>query len=122
MARRTKEEWNQLVMECRQSGLSDRQWCLQNDIPHTTLYYHIRRMRNDACESVPLASTIKAPVVQDVVEITFQDEPVVKPSVVEMDMCAPAIVMDMNGLSIQIYNTASKATVANTLLAIKEIC
>ena len=29
----------ELVMQCRKSGLSDRQWCLDNDIVPSTFYY-----------------------------------------------------------------------------------
>ena len=30
--RRTEQEQYEIIMECRQSGLSDHQWCLEHDI------------------------------------------------------------------------------------------
>lgn len=30
--RRTEQEQYEIMMECRQSGLSDHQWCLEHDI------------------------------------------------------------------------------------------
>ena len=30
--RRTEEDWFQLIQECRTSGLSDKEWCRQNNI------------------------------------------------------------------------------------------
>ena len=37
-------------MECRQSGLSDHQWCLEHDINPGTFYNWVRRFRKQACE------------------------------------------------------------------------
>ena len=37
-------------MECRQSGLSDHQWCLEHDINPETFYNWVRRFRKQACE------------------------------------------------------------------------
>ena len=30
--RRSEEEWMKLITSCRQSGLSDKEWCLVNEI------------------------------------------------------------------------------------------
>ena len=43
-------DWMQLIQECRTSGLSDREWCSQNGIPVSTFYYHIKRLREQACD------------------------------------------------------------------------
>ncbi len=43
----------QLVMECRQSGLSDRQWCIEHEINPSTFYYWIKKLRDKACYDVP---------------------------------------------------------------------
>ena len=34
-----------LIMECRTSGLTDHEWCLQNDIKPGTFYNWVRRLR-----------------------------------------------------------------------------
>lgn len=44
--RRTEQEQYDMIMECRQSGLSDHQWCLE----HETFYNWVRRFRKQACE------------------------------------------------------------------------
>ena len=41
--RRTEEEWFQLIQECRTSGLSDKEWCRQNNVSLSNFYYHIRK-------------------------------------------------------------------------------
>ena len=46
--RRTLDEWYKLVTQCRQSGLSDEQWCLCNGIKKYSLYSAIKRLRQKA--------------------------------------------------------------------------
>ena len=48
--RRTEQEQSEIIMECRQSGLSDHQWCLEHDINPGTFYNWVRRFRKQACE------------------------------------------------------------------------
>lgn len=43
----------ELVMQCRKSGLSDRQWCLDNDICSKYLLLLVRRLRQRACYDLP---------------------------------------------------------------------
>lgn len=39
------EEQYRLIMECRKSGLSDHQWCLNNDINPGAFYNWVKRLR-----------------------------------------------------------------------------
>lgn len=43
---RTDQEWFDLITECRQSGLSDSQWCRLNKIPSSTFSTAVKRLRN----------------------------------------------------------------------------
>ena len=47
------EEQYRLIMECRKSGLSDYQWCLNNDINPGTFYNWVKRLRKNGCGDVP---------------------------------------------------------------------
>ena len=51
----TDQEWLDLIMQCRQSGLSDAQWCRQNGIPDSSFYNAVSRLRKKAC-SIPESS------------------------------------------------------------------
>ena len=42
------EEQYRLIMECRKSGLSDHQWCLNNDINPGTFYNWVKRLRKNS--------------------------------------------------------------------------
>ena len=48
-SRRSREEWLQLITECRQSGLADNAWCAQNNIPLSSFYNAVTRLRKKAC-------------------------------------------------------------------------
>lgn len=47
------EQQLQLIMECRNSGLSDYQWCQEHDINPGTFYNWVKRHRQKACECIP---------------------------------------------------------------------
>ena len=45
--RLSRAEQFQLIIECRQSGLSDAQWCRENNIKPSTLYNWMSRLRRE---------------------------------------------------------------------------
>lgn len=47
-----KEQY-QLIMQCRQSGLSDHQWCLEHDIHPGTFYNWVWRLRQNPDLIIP---------------------------------------------------------------------
>ena len=75
--RRTDEEWLNLIQECRLSGLSDKYWCEQHHIHPSNFYYHIKRLRNKACD-IPKAVGSPLSQKQEVVPLSFW-EPTIPP-------------------------------------------
>ena len=65
------EEQYRLIMECRQSGLSDHQWCLNNDINPGTFYNWVKRLRQNSCCDIPERNQLadRKVVQQEVVKI-----------------------------------------------------
>lgn len=47
---RSDEEWMQLITACRQSGLSDKEWCVANGIVVSSFYNAVVRLRKKACQ------------------------------------------------------------------------
>lgn len=45
--RLSRAEQFQLILECRQSGLTDAQWCRENNIKPSTFYNWISRLREE---------------------------------------------------------------------------
>ena len=70
--RRTVQEQYQLILECRSSGLSDYQWCMEHDIKPGTFYNWVKRLRKKACYEIPPAAgreDYKVAPRQDVVKL-----------------------------------------------------
>ena len=63
----SQDHWLELISQCRSSGLTDRQWCIQNGIPTSTFYYHVKALRKKACEipETSVAATQKQEVGPD---------------------------------------------------------
>lgn len=75
--RRTADEQYQLIMECRNSGLSDYQWCQEHDIKPGTFYNWVKRLRKKACYDIPPAAgreEYKPSLKQDVVKLEVLPE------------------------------------------------
>lgn len=47
---RSDEEWMRLITSCRQSGLSDKEWCVSNGIVVSSFYNADVRLRKKACQ------------------------------------------------------------------------
>ena len=46
---RSNDEWLNLITECRQSGMPESVWCDQHDIPQSSYYNAVSRLRKLAC-------------------------------------------------------------------------
>lgn len=89
---RSDEEWMSLITQSRRSGMCDADWCRMHDIPISTFYNAVGRLRKKACE-IPKGSktvsrldlTAAANRRQDVVRIEIEPEspPAVPCSVME---------------------------------------
>lgn len=55
----TRQEKYDMVIECRNSGLSDYQWCQRNGISHSTFYNWTLQLRNSGAE-LPSPSNLNA--------------------------------------------------------------
>ena len=119
MSTTSKEDyWLELITQCRSSGLTDRQWCLENRIPVSTFYYHVRALRKKACtipETVD-ASAQKQEVVQIPLWETEQNssDPVALPT--------PSVCLELQGIRVEIHEQAGADVIRNTLLALRQLC
>ena len=82
-----KDEQIKLIMECRQSGLSDYQWCRQRDINPGTFYNWVSKLRKSGYTFPDSQSkSVGTPVVQEVVKLDVVDQKVSSP-VIEQNAC-----------------------------------
>ena len=47
--RRSQQEWFLLITECRQSGMADSALCERHNIPPSSFYNAVARLRKKAC-------------------------------------------------------------------------
>ena len=48
------EKWKQQIAECRNSGLSVKEWCLENKISKDAYYAHMKKVREKASEEIEI--------------------------------------------------------------------
>ena len=123
--RRTDEEWMNLIQECRTSGLTDKEWCREHQIHSSNFYYHIRRLREMACEIPESVSGNTRAGFQEVVPITFEESfPNLPKS--GIDMKSPgfdtAIRITVKGIQVEVSNHAAGETIATTLSVLQRLC
>ena len=114
--------WFDLIQQCRASGKPDYQWLQENNISASTFYYHIRQLRNKACE-IPLSDRSGKSDIQEIVPLIIEEpEPVSEPVPVN-SMTDPATVrLSIHGISIEITNAATQEIIQDTLSALRMIC
>lgn len=117
------EKWLDLINECRSSGFSDKDWCLEHQIGISTFYYHINRLRKKACSIPATASGIMTPCrKQEVVELNFNTLPEIPMSNSSGEIASTAIKISMHGIQIEITNAAAESTIFQTLAALQKLC
>lgn len=45
------QQWADMIRACRESGMSNKEFCRQNGISEKTYYYRLRKLRQAACET-----------------------------------------------------------------------
>ena len=67
------EEQYRLIMECRQSGLTDHQWCVEHDIKPGTFYKLGKKTASEGCVDLPASTgrTYRAPESRKLSEWSF---------------------------------------------------
>ena len=95
-----------LIQECRNSGLSDYQWCAKNGISHSTFYRWVTKLKTQACATVPpKVAAISEKL--EVVKLEISEEPAaVSTFVNEPNTMSSANTMEikLNGITINVNN------------------
>lgn len=125
-----QDEQLKLITECRQSGLSDYQWCRMHDIQPATFYNWISRFRKRGItipESCDTGAAIGYPT-QEVVKLELLPEQETVPANAKYNACilanktttdSPAFEIQTSNATIRFYNGAAPClieTVMNCLM------
>ena len=122
-----KPEQIKLIMECRQSGLSDYQWCRKQGINPGTFCNWVSKLRK-AGYTVPdpAGKVSAAPVMQEVVKLDLAEGGISTPAMMEQNTSLSALPgvpciaaeIECRNIRVRIFNGADAAVVQNTFQCI----
>lgn len=103
----------ELIMECRSSGMTDSQWCMQHGIKPGTFYNWVSRLRKNSCLDIPEPAcgmeVIPSPQ-QEVVKLEIMPETdshiVDTPSKDVVYHSSPSIEVSLGKATIRLFNDA----------------
>lgn len=121
--RRSLDEWYELITRCRQSGLTDANWCYQNGICRQSFYTAIKRLRQRSVD-IPKRSSIDIDhlprMKQDVVQVSILPDAPVPPA--EMPSMVPThfdnshtIKITFHDATIEVCNDADPVLLSKTI-------
>lgn len=110
-------------MECRQSGLSDYQWCEQNDVHPGNFYNWVSKLRKSGYTFPELAAKSNAtPNRQEVVKLDlvrdWEPSPIIEQNVSRaISPETPSIAAELlvGGITLRLFNGADEQLIQNTL-------
>ena len=111
--------WMSRIMACRKSGLSDSRWCLENDIAPSSLYYWIKKLGMEAPVIPTPNPDMSIPFKQDVVLLRVTRDVQIPDT---NNDATTAIIIKLEGLSLEIQNGANEQTISNTINALRQLC
>lgn len=127
----TVYEQYKLVLECRQSGLSDYHWCLEHDIKPGTFYNWVKRLRKAGTYTIPAPAgrdTYTAMPRQDIVKVELVEESVKIPrhgypagsDTEHIDGFPHSMELHIGSSSILVANDIDPVLLAQTIQMLKE--
>ena len=107
-----QEQWKSLIKECQASRMTVSAWCKANGICEQTYYRHLKLLREEVCENLP-------------VPITAPEKPVAFKKL-EVKTLIPntqaAVIIRLSQATLEINEGASQQTVQAVLLALQSVC
>ena len=119
-----KPEQIKLIMECRQSGLSDYKWCRKQGINPGTFYNWVSKLRKAGYTvPEPAGKVSAAPVIQEVVRLDLAESGISTPDMMGQNTSRSALSavpcvaaeIECRNIRVRIFNGADAAVVQNTL-------
>ena len=53
------QEWRGMLRECKESGLTVKNWCAERGITEHAYYYRLRKLRQAACDALQQAQPVQ---------------------------------------------------------------
>lgn len=117
-ARVPMAEQLRLINECRQSGMTDADWCRENDIAVSTFYNWVSRCRKAAADQIPHSKQDVVPI--DIVSDHLPEQHIASQMHQTNLDNSHTIEVSMNDVTIRISNDADPVLLTRTLRLIRE--
>ena len=126
-----RDEQIKLIMECRQSGLSDYQWCKTNGIHPGNFYNWVSKLRKAGYVIPDSESKNKGtPVMQEVVKVNLVEHEVSTPAMMGQNVSvlasdnkdSVAAEILTGNITLRLYNGADASVIQNVLQCIGGKC
>ena len=94
-----EQQWAQVIRECADSGLTNKEYCRQCGISEKSYYYWLRKLRKQVCEQVTpqIVAIDPVPKTDEVLRIEYKGAELKLPGAVDMNAVA-AILHSLQGL------------------------
>lgn len=122
-SRVSAEDQYRLIMECRRSGLSDQQWCMNHDIKPGTFYNWVKRLRQRGCQDIPAAAgraTGKS-IQQEVVRIERNQAPTMQLTDTSLEHLSASMELSVGNIQLRIPNGTDPMLLAQTVKILSEL-
>lgn len=121
-SRVSAEDQYRLIMECRRSGLSDQQWCMNHDIKPGTFYNWVKRLRQRGYQDIPAAAgrTTGKPIQQEVVRIERNQAPAMQLTDTSLEHLSASMELSIGNLKLKIPNGTDLMLLSHTIKVLSE--
>ncbi len=112
-----------LVMECRRSGKTDAQWCIENGIRPATFYNWVSRLRKRGCD-IPGSNWKELDLPAQHQDVVLLDV-IPKPSAIvandgqSVPVSSAPMLLELNGASLTIPNGVDPSLLSQVILAMR---
>ncbi len=115
------EEQYRLIMECRKSGLSDHQWCLNNDINPGTFYNWVSRLRKSNSVDIPDKNPVSAYVPADQEAVKIEMNSLSASNAIDKSTDASAMELVIGNTGLRIPNGTDPMLLTKTIRILAEL-
>ncbi len=105
--------WKSIISECRNSGMSVRAWCIQNNIDEKRFYYWQRRVRGEVFESLKKNEFQNQ---SNFVQLSVQND-----NLKNSPSFKPDIVMHIGNNILELSNTVSEELLSKVLKVMSNV-
>ena len=108
------ELWIERIRACRASGMTVTSWCHDNNIGSKSYYYWLRKIKQEAFDSLPVERKARASI--NPLTTSFAEISIPRPAPVQ------SIRVHLAQMVIEIPDGVSGSTITEVLHAVNQIC